>query len=538
MCLKSCPEGIVEEKKCVCCNFEGFKEYSALVEQYNNLTNTITTAGESNRNISLAIADLKTQITQFKDFVLQNCNSKTVDVTTVSEKLSYMRTKLIPFKMNVEKFVSNIKPRPHCAGSKPCPDGYVKGESCWCMCYKSCAKSKGLITNYDYCECESLPKVSVLDGIRNKITDYILTLTMAPDEASSELIQECKSLFSTINSFFDLTMKRWSSTTLEQKTKTMDIIEENARTLFAKIDPHLVTGSCATGCDLTQIQMKNCSCYYSKQFNGKLNELMVLETKIAESINSGKGNLTKLEEVKKLSTQLRLDAVKFVELVKDGNENIVIDGSLAEFTANLTTLDTEYKAYSASPTPPKCTIDCQGDKVRNTQKCACFDVDSWVKLNTEVKNGLTKLRQDAESLSNDLDAKANLLSNVKELETGIPELVAHTNLIFGLDEDYVKKRCLQLVELYLRTSSAIKSASGGIAMEVCDVNCPRTGGWTIPKYPACTCECPSTTCKEPSKFDPFKCDCVPTNPNCSLTKSSCDSSQLFDYTNCMCKSKP
>lgn len=538
VCLKSCPGGIVQEKQCVCCNFEGYSEYSALVAQYKNFTNTIATAGQSTRNISLEIADLKTQIAQFEEFVLQNCNS--VDATTVSDKLSYIRTKLIPFQMNVEKFVSKLRPTPACAGSRPCDDGWVRTDTCGCTCWDTCYKSQEKIINAPICECESLPGVSVIDKSLKKIPDYILTLTMIPGEASTELIQESKNLSSTIWVFYNDAIWRWSSTTLEEKTKAMDIVDAKARAVFAKIDSYLVTAgeSCATGCELTQIQTKNCSCYYSNQFNGKLYELMDLETKIAEGIKSGKGNLTMLDELKNSSIQLRQDALMFVQLVKDGNESSVIDENLVHFTTNVTTLDTEWKAYLESLKAPACSLVCQGDKVRNTQKCACFDVESWIKLNTEVKSGLVKLRQDAESLSNDLAVKTNLLSNVKELETGIPELIKYSNLAFGLDEDYVKKRCLELVELFLKTSSEIKSASEGIATKVCDVNCPTTGNWSRAEYPTCSCDCSVTTCTEPSKFDPFKCDCVPENPNCSLTSFSCDSTQILDYTNCMCTTKP
>jgi hypothetical protein len=117
VCTISCPSGIRNTNECICCNFEGYNDYSALVAQYNKLTNSISSAGESNRNISLAIADLKTQIAQFEEFVLQNCNTNTVDVKTVSDKLSYMRTKLVPFQMNVEKFVNNLKRNPNCASN-------------------------------------------------------------------------------------------------------------------------------------------------------------------------------------------------------------------------------------------------------------------------------------------------------------------------------------------------------------------------------------------------------------------------------------
>jgi hypothetical protein len=511
------------------------------------LSDSIKTAGESNKDISQKIEEIKNIIAQFEEFILQNCNDPNIDSKTVSDKLEYLRTKIVPLRVNIEKFVSKLKPKPACANSLPCKPGYTKDEiTCDCSCSYNCDNLIGEVINFEYCQCENFPISAEIYKIETKLHDYIYRLSTVSEQPdySTELIHESYDLITDMTQYIGSLQWQWEEIPLEEKTSRIEAYIARGQDLSAKIDSYLIStkGSCEKDCGFYAIQKYDCTCFESEEASTQLNIFMERDRQFDEYSRYGIGDLNLVKELIASSAGVRKDIGKFIEFVKNGNDQGSIDDYLNTITAEIKALTDGWDAYILSfqgppeAPPSECTVNCQGDTVRNKKPCTCFDVENWVRLNSEVKNGIEQLRQDAAGLTIDQTNKDTLESNLKQLDDGIPDLVSYTNN-FDLDEDYVKARCHELVSLYLKTFEDIKALKEGKSTVLCDVTCPNYDHWVYTSV-KCSCTCPEKSCMSPNQFDPYKCDCVPKNNKCNLTKENCASYELLDYTNCECKSRP
>jgi hypothetical protein len=559
-CLISCPRGIVAKDECKCCNFEGYDGYHDLLEQQKALTDSVKTAGESTKDIMQKIEDGNKAIKDYEDFIIQNCNSAVIDAKSVSDKLEYMRTKIVPLRINVEKFVSKLKLNTACANTEPCPPGYKKDEiTCRCSCTLSCNYLVGEVNNWEFCQCENLPISSKVYTIESKIVDsiyYLYYLTLTSDSSSAQqLIQECHDFDIELNDMRDymqLIQHQWENTTLEEKTTKIEAHVAKAEKLFSKTDAYISTsrGSCSDVCDLYSVQKYDCSCSWDGPFD-LTRTFMTLETKIDEGIKNEKGDIISLGKLKTSSDELKQKIKNLIESFRQGDDQ---NANRQTIIAEMKKLDDDWNTFQGVPSaappqeaPPEappsvpssdCTIICEGDNVKNRASCTCFAVDNWVKLKSEIKNSIGQLKQEVGSLNTEQENKDTLISNLESLDVEITNLVSYSeNVISSIEENNVISKCKELVSLYQEIIKKIQEIKDAKSTVQCDVNCPKTGRWDF--NPAtCSCTCPETTCTEPSKFDPFKCDCVPTNPNCNLTKENCGSTEILDYTNCKCKPKP
>lgn len=412
-----CSVGVPDLVRCQCITFPSCEDYNTVVDQLLNITNAIDDAGETTKNITDTVKECNKDIDELTKYCQDNQDN--LDLKYISDRITYIKTKLIALTLTVKNFTSTLVANTSCKG-KVCQYNYVlKKSDCSCTCTLACATGFGEVKNTKFCNCTKYADSSVIYNISSEIGGLIKKVqnNVANAPKVYAFILELYSIQSSISAEKSKLESKVHTLNLTSESVIIKKLETTYLTLKNNIDKYLGSGAgaCKTACKSTATQVKDCTCCTTAQcasFQKAITSFVSIESKI---LTYSKGNATQLAEFKKRTQVIRAQFQTLYETIYNNPgkyDTASIQKQYDAIVSAYTTLNTDFTNWlpvSVPSTP--CKLACSATQIQDLKACACVTIIDWDKLTTVVEKGLPGLLTEINGLQIDAANKKTLIDN-------------------------------------------------------------------------------------------------------------------------------
>lgn len=549
-CSIQCASGVPDYDSCTCFAC-GSDDYNQQVAKLKEIKQSILETGQTTDQITKDVATIQAAIDELTKYCQDNKGD--LDQAYISGRLKYIRDKITGLTTTVQAFKSDLAANTAC--KKPCKANYVQSsKDCSCSCPIQCNELEGMMTDYNLCQCREFPPIKTLNETETNMSS--VRRRIQKNFVHSEKVQDF------IYRWYDADHNREVlRSNLEYKFDMLDkdeqgrLIEEINKTATAYVTEYDTwweqNGKCPTTCSGSKsVQCADCKCYTTDaatQYNTFASEYITIESKILDY--DGKGDKAELGAFEKRSYEIRQDWETLTTYIRGncvGSDAAYIKAELLKIQTKYKQLSTDFDEWVKVNNPSnKCLLDAAppcaaNNQIKNTGQdvCKCIVIENWEKL-PDVVNSIDAMRKRILALDVNDKARNTLLSNLDQIEKGIPALKQYAeDQRANLDVLFVQSRTDELLSWFSKLNADVTSIENADRSDVCTATCPNTR-W-IYNNNECSCTCEVTSCKDPQqKVDYYNCKCADTT-DCAKTQAQCDADggKILDYAYCTCKPKP
>ena len=411
VCNIHCDEGIPKYDSCECVQVVGCEGYNIVANELMNITDILKAAGQSTDVIDSAVADLNDKLAD----LAQYCVAGPIIIETVSDKISYIKTKILELTYQVDQFASQLAPVDDC-GFK-CKYNYILDpKTCTCTCPIDCDK-KVSIYDWKYCQCSPYEHADKIYSTKRAITRFITkvqnnventTVVHQYLETLYDLLDKVKTSLSNVEYNFDTIDLNSHVKMFEEYEIQFKVIETQYNEWFKE------TVRCSsTICGIDKVLKYDCSCYSSSDTDKYFAELVIFN-KLEGEILIGPSDTPESQAFDERTVGIRK---MFEDLYKywvdnDSFDQATVDQMLNDLIDAVNKLREDWDNYVSSKSR-KCTalkLNCDlKNTVINLKICKCSPIDGYSELQDDATT-LDALMNEIDALSN--SAKIPLLKNL------------------------------------------------------------------------------------------------------------------------------
>lgn len=405
-----CAKGVADFVKCSCIEFKDDDKLNDVIDLLKNVTDLLK--GETNENITTSIDDIQNNIDDLTKYIQDNQNN--LNLTYISDRISYMRKQLIALTLTVDAFKSTLVANTNCPNV--CTNNYLLQDfNCTCTCTLNCAAAQ--IKNWRYCQCVDYSEAEVLYSLDAKILDLLETVSY--DTVNATITEEY------LNRLYTLEDRLYQYTaTLEYEAIDEDLTlqtpiirhyEElitNITTEYTEYVESRKLQNCSLECTNDQILVIDCTCFESAQVDSYLT---ILDAFVVVEYNiQSVGNSSKLEELVANATNIRelfQELYEYFFYNPGKYDTATIQLKLDEIQRRTDALIADLNEWTIENTlTTTCELSCSPTEIENLKACSCVLIVDWDEL-SKIQDGLDLLNIDIEKLDIDSTNKQILKDN-------------------------------------------------------------------------------------------------------------------------------
>lgn len=384
-----------------------------VIDLLKNVTDLLK--GETNENITTSINDIQNNIDDLTEYIQDNQNN--LNLTYISDRISYMRKQLIALTLTVDAFKSTLVANTKCPNV--CINNYLLHEfDCTCKCTLNCSDTQ--INNWRYCQCVDYEEAKILYHLDTQIID--LQIEFATNTVNSTITQEFLTRIYTIEdriSDYTATLEYYATEVdLTAQTTIIRHYEDLITSITTEYLKYVESQKpCPLECDTEfQILIKDCTCFESPQVDDYLSLLDSFgEVEYNIQRYGGVGSPSELAKYVERAAAIRSQFQELYEYFYNNpgkHDKATIKKMLDEIQKNTEALGEEFDKWTIKNTPTTtCELSCSPTEIENLKACACVLIVDWDKL-SKIQDGLDLLEQDINDLNIDSANMKTLKDNL------------------------------------------------------------------------------------------------------------------------------
>lgn len=254
----TCATGVLDSVQCACITFDSASSYTDVVNQFNNISQTLSSSGQSSSTLSASMSEAQTSLANLTQYIQDNQGN--LNQTYISFQLDYIKSKMAALSVSVNAFTSNLAPAKPTCGAFTCKnDRFTKNvyPNCYCSCSLSCAAD--MVSNYQSCQCSAYADFSTFTSAWNSMNNLFSSAIYDMRNSAASL-----SFMSQINTMRNYGYGIWNE--LQNGFDDLDLAAETLKiqqfmsNMTSMQSSWSSSFTCNSSCQSYSLQIQDCSC--------------------------------------------------------------------------------------------------------------------------------------------------------------------------------------------------------------------------------------------------------------------------------------
>ena len=413
VCNIHCGEGVPDYDSCECIKVVGCEGYNEVDRMLMNITDVMNAAGQTTASIDDTIFLLKGKLAD----LAQYCFEGPIVVETVSDMISYIKTKIVELAYEIDEFTSTLLPIADC-GIECTNNYFLNNRECFCYCKMDCNTAIS-VYNWGYCQCSAYEHANKIYNMKYDIMDFIKKVQSNLEntiivhqylETLYDSLESVETALSNLEHNFDTIDLDYYTSLIESYFNSFKNTSSNYDEWFSK------TVRCSSSkCDPNTVLRKDCSCYGSVDTDSYFEILKifdVLEGEIMRYPGPGSGPELQVFDERILNVrQMFQDLYTYWE-DNDSYDQTTVDQLISYISDSVSTLRQDWDIYF-SVNSIYCSVLKLNCDLKTTaidlKYCECAPIDGYSELQDDAST-LDTLMNEISSLAH--SAKTELQTNL------------------------------------------------------------------------------------------------------------------------------